>query len=54
VEQKRVKTNPDGSVQVETVPNSARRYADKELPITVEDDMDEMQITLSPVPVAGP
>jgi hypothetical protein len=46
--------NPDGDLQMVAVPGSAHRYADKEMPVTVEEDMDDLQITLTPVPPAGP
>jgi hypothetical protein len=53
-EQQITKTNPDGSSQTITEPNSARHYADKEVPVTVEDDMNDIQITLSLVQPAQP
>jgi hypothetical protein len=47
-------TNPDGTSETTTVPNSARHYAGKELPVTVQDDMDDLQIALNLVPRVQP
>lgn len=52
-----LKTNAEGVDAWVPVPNSARHYADKEIPITVQEGMEDFRITLAlaaPAPQAPP
>jgi hypothetical protein len=43
------KTNPDGSQEWLTLANTGRKFVDKEIPVIVEDDVDDLQIGLAVV-----
>jgi hypothetical protein len=46
------KTNPDGTQQWVDLPNTGHKYLDKEIPVIVEDDMDDLLVQLAIVPPA--